>query len=131
VLDTLFELEKLKKTQQHEKAKQTHQKNKTKAARKSGKKTSSMFDRYKRTIIAMDKKGLPKREILKAIKQKDLEKDKRLQNTTVQALGQYIKRQKEKQKSKKNKDEFIRPLPENHPFAIQGPNQTLKLYRNL
>ncbi|MCT7650892.1 recombinase family protein [Aliarcobacter butzleri] len=68
-----------------------------KAGRKSGKKTKSIFDKYKKIIFEELKKNTPKTEILRIIKLND----SLLINTTPQALGQYIKRQQKIKELKK------------------------------
>lgn len=89
-------------------------KNKTKSAgRKSGKKTKSIFDKHKKIIFQELKKNTPKTEILEIIKlNNDL-----LENTTPQALGQYIKRQ-QRIKEKNKKVEIIGDLIEEEGLFI-------------
>lgn len=93
-------------------------KNKTKSAgRKSGKKTKSIFDKHKKIIFQELKKNTPKTEILEIIKlNNDL-----LENTTPQALGQYIKRQ-QRIKEKNKKVEIIGDLIEEEGLFIHKKN---------
>ena len=84
-----------------------------KAGRKSGKKTKSIFDKHKKIIFEELKKNTPKTEILEIIKlNNDL-----LENTTPQALGQYIKRQ-QRIKEKNKKVEIIGDLIEEEGLFI-------------
>ena len=83
------------------------------AGRKSGKKTKSIFDKHKKIIFQELKKNTPKTEILEIIKlNNDL-----LENTTPQALGQYIKRQ-QRIKEKNKKVEIIGDLIEEEGLFI-------------
>ena len=87
------------------------------AGRKSGKKTKSIFDKHKKIIFQELKKNTPKTEILEIIKlNNDL-----LENTTPQALGQYIKRQ-QRIKEKNKKVEIIGDLIEEEGLFIHKKN---------
>lgn len=82
-------------------SKETRLKNKTKIGRKSGKKTKSIFDKYKRKIMRLNKQGVPKTKILLEVQQED----ESLKKTSPQALGQYIKRIEHQMKMQK-KDKY-------------------------
>ena len=75
------------------------QKEKT-VGRKKGKKTKSVFDKHKRIIFKKLDKSFTQVEILNTLKAKD----SNLKNITIQALGKYVKKQKE---LNNNKDKNI------------------------
>jgi len=85
-IDTFFKDERLASSAK------TRKKNGTKLGRKSGKKTKSMFDKHKKKILKLNDLGVPKRKILENIRTND----PRLKNTSAQALGQYIKKNKQR-----------------------------------
>ncbi len=98
----LLDIEESLKDRRLETAKSTRQKNKTKLGRKSGGKTKSMFDKHKRKILKLHSQGVTKRRILVEIK-KD---DQAIENTSPQALGQYIKKIESIKKSVKKNNEY-------------------------
>ena len=98
-------------------AKISREKSGKKIGRKAGKKTKSIFDKHKNRIFKLYELKVPKTKILEDIK----EKDENLKNTTIQAIGLYIKRveakkeikaQKNQENKKKLKQEKAKKLEE-------------------
>lgn len=87
-VDALIQLDVTKQSKKSAAAASTRKNNGTKIGRKAGKKTKSMFDKYRKKILKMDNQGIPKTKILAMIK----ENDEEFANISVQALGQYIKK---------------------------------------
>ncbi len=87
-------------------AEATFEKNNSTPGRKSGKKTKSIFDEYKKDIVKLDKMGVPIHKILYSIKQKDndIYKDNydqsKIKNSKVQSLGKYITKIKKYEKDR-------------------------------
>ncbi len=88
IIHILFNLSQEKKRKQLQRAKDTREKSNKKIGRKSGKKTKSIFDPYRNKILKLYKIGLSNVKILETIKKSD----PRLQDSSTQALGQYIKK---------------------------------------
>lgn len=91
ILIDLLEFEKKNITDRLLKTKETLNKKSKQVGRKKGKKTKSIFDKYKRTIFKELNKNISQVEILKKLKIKD----SKLNMITTQALGKYIKKQRE------------------------------------
>lgn len=94
----IYNIEKLHINNRLIKTNQTLIKKSKKVGRKIGSnKVKSKFDKHKKFIFEELNKKTPKVKILTKIKQKD----SLLGNITIQALGQYIKKQEELNKTKK------------------------------
>lgn len=81
LLNILLNLEEAKIEKKIDLTKQTLTTNGKKQGRKSGKKTKSMFDKYKRKILKLEEKGFSKRRIIDEIG-----------IGTPQALGNYLRK---------------------------------------
>lgn len=88
LLSALIEFENNKQNVKLSKAKKTLSESAKKVGRKSGKKTTSIFDAYKKEIMKLYGLSVPKIKILKSLQ----EKDKRIKQSSSQALGLYIKK---------------------------------------
>ena len=88
MVQSLLSIESYLKGKKITASKITHQKNKTRPGRKSNKLQKSMFDKHKRKIMSLHKKGVQKTKILDVIKQGN----PKLKGTSVQALSQFIKK---------------------------------------
>ncbi|QOY51366.1 recombinase family protein [Candidatus Sulfurimonas baltica] len=105
VLFSLLSLEQSKRDKKVLDAKRTRQNNGTSLGRKSGKKTKSMFDKYRKKIMDYYHNQVSKTEILQEIKKKDFRKNgnaSKIKNSSLQALSQYIKKTELEQKKKDN-----------------------------
>lgn len=115
VLDALLTIEYSNRSKKIAESKKTREKNGTKIGRISGKKTSSMFDIYKKKIMSLFDQGVTKKRILEEIKKDNNNKDKpnfRINDSSVQALGNYIKKvQGEKSKKVKKTSSYIESNP--------------------
>ena len=110
---TLNYLEQSKKDKKKLATEKTRERTSTKPGRKVGKTTKSMFDPFKRKIMKLHNDGIPIKRILKEI-QKEVSKQNddtsKIQNTSEQAIGQYIKKVvQQKRKTIKREKSYIEP----------------------